>query len=294
MDPLMTFSLVASVSALVIVVLSFTPAFRHGGNGGEVAKYYKLENDQLREQNNALKLEKETFRGEVETLKREVGELKKDNAQLKAENADLRGRVEFLFEKVTGRDISQKTPPVSASPRRAVLFVSTSPIQGAILQTGVEARAIEDALRKSGYEFKAIQAARPHDITHAILDFKPTILHFSGHGADGDIFLEDEMQRPKPVTLDAIARLLRAMPVVGIILNACFSAKNLSPLMAVSQWAVAMKRAVADPTAIAFSDGLYLALADGKDIQSSFDIGVASAGMQSAGQMDIPVLEVRR
>lgn len=287
MDAGVILGLVSLVGVFALTIAMFFGAFREkdGGDGGGVVRYYKKENEELREQNKTLEAEKETFLLEIDGLKRRI-------ADLENENAALRSRVEFLFEQVTGKKSSQKNS--SAASRRAVLFVSTSSMPGAILNTGVEARVVEDALRKTGFEFRAIQAARPHDITRAILDFRPTILHFAGHGADGEIYLEDETQKPKAVTLEAISRLLKPMPVTGVVLNACYSAQNLAPLMGVSEWAVGMRRAVQDPSAIGFSDGFYMALAEGKGVQAAFDIGVANAGMQSAGQMDIPILEMRR
>jgi cell division protein FtsB len=257
-----------------------------------VVRYYKKENEELLKQNKTLAAEKDTLKAEKETFLLEMSSMKRRVADLEKENDDLRNRVDFLFEQLTGGKSPQKQSP--SAPRRAVLFVSTSPMSGAILNTGVEARVVEDALRKTGFEFRAVQAARPHDITRAVLDFQPTILHFAGHGAGGEIYLEDEMQKPKAVTLDAIARLLKPMPVTGVVLNACYSAQNLAPLMSVSQWAVGMRKAVQDPSAIGFSDGFYMALAEGKNVQAAFDVGVANAGMQSAGQMDIPILEMRR
>jgi len=294
MDAGVILGLASLVGVFALTIAMFFGAFREkdNGDGGGVVKYYKKENEELREQNKTLEAEKDTLKAEKETFLLEIDGLKRRIADLENENAALRSRVEFLFEQVTGKKSPQKNSP--AASRRAVLFVSTSPVPGAILNTGVEARAVEDALRKTGFEFRAIQATRPHDITRAILDFRPTILHFAGHGEGGEIYLEDEAQKPKPVSVDAIARLLKPMPVTGVVLNACYSAKNLAPLMGVSEWAVGMKRAVQDPSAIGFSDGFYMALAEGKDVQSAFDVGVANAGMQSAGQMDIPILEMRR
>jgi hypothetical protein len=294
MDAGVILGLVSLVGVFALTIAMFFGAFREkdGGDGGGVVRYYKKENEELREQNKTLEAEKDTLKAEKETFLLEIDGLKRRIADLENENAALRSRVEFLFEQVTGKKSSQKNS--SAASRRAVLFVSTSPMPGAILNTGVEARVVEDALRKTGFEFRAVQAARPHDITRAVLDFQPTILHFAGHGAGGEIYLEDEMQKPKAVTLDAIARLLKPMPVTGVVLNACYSAQNLAPLMSVSQWAVGMRKAVQDPSAIGFSDGFYMALAEGKNVQAAFDVGVANAGMQSVGQMDIPILEMRR
>jgi cell division protein FtsB len=294
MDAGAILGLASLVGVFALTIAMFFGAFREkdNGDGGGVVKYYKKENEELREQNKTLEAEKDTLKAEKETFLLEIDGLKRRIADLENENAALRSRVEFLFEQVTGKKSPQKNSP--AASRRAVLFVSTSPVPGAILNTGVEARAVEDALRKTGFEFRAIQATRPHDITRAILDFRPTILHFAGHGEGGEIYLEDDTQKPKPVSVDAIARLLKPMPVTGVVLNACYSAKNLAPLMGVSEWAVGMKRAVQDPSAIGFSDGFYMALAEGKNVQAAFDVGVANAGMQSVGQMDIPILEMRR
>lgn len=285
---------ISLVGVIALTAAMFLRPFQRkdAGDGGEIVKYYKKENDDLQKKAVILEAEKEAMKAEKEAFLTEMSGMKKRIADLEKENADLRSRVDFLFEQLTEKKSPQKPP--SSTLRRAVLFVSTSPVPGAILNTGAEAQIVEDCLRRTGWEFKAVQAARIHDITQAILEFKPTILHFAGHGADGEIYLDDDAHKPRIVPLEVLARLMRGVHVTGIVLNACYSAKNINVLLAVSDWVVGMRKAVGDKFAIGYSDGFYLALANGQTVQVAHDIGVGNAGAQSPSEMDTPILEMRR
>lgn len=231
----------------------------------------------------------------ITTLQATVDGLKDENTKLRAallekekEIAELRRQIDWLTRMVSGGSIDNSHS--EPNPRKKpVLIVSSAPKAGDALETDVETRSIEDALRRSGFSAVSIVAARPRDIAQAVLDYSPDILHFSGHGVNGDIVLEDENRQPKVVSLDAIARLLKAQPVSGIVLNACYSAKNQNVLLTAANWVVGMRKPIGDPSAIAFSVGFYQALAAGREARVAFEFGASSAGMENLGQMDVPV-----
>src|SRR5258708_36435480 len=65
-------------------------------------------------------------------------------------------------------------------------------------------------------------ATRTNQIQMEILNQKPDILHFSGHGDVGTLIFEDEAGESAPVSSEAIAELISLCPNVRcLLLNAC-------------------------------------------------------------------------
>ncbi|MHC5763879.1 MAG: CHAT domain-containing protein, partial [Nostoc sp.] len=67
-----------------------------------------------------------------------------------------------------------------------ILFLASEPSNTARLRVGQELRDIQEKLQlarmREQYSLVQRTAVRPHDITQAILDIEPSIIHFSGHG----------------------------------------------------------------------------------------------------------------
>lgn len=71
-----------------------------------------------------------------------------------------------------------------------VLFLASNPIDQQQLRLDEEARAISEMIRKSKHRdsvrFETYWAVQPIDLLQAINEYKPSIIHFSGHGSDND------------------------------------------------------------------------------------------------------------
>ena len=93
-----------------------------------------------------------------------------------------------------------------------ILFVSANPVDTDPLQLGEEFREIQGKLRSSDsrahFVLRSAWAARPDDLLQQMNEFRPHILHFSGHGSSaGEIVLQDnsgEMQTVSPAALEAL------------------------------------------------------------------------------------------
>jgi hypothetical protein len=104
--------------------------------------------------------------------------------------------------------------------------VAANPKGTSSLRLQEEEREIKERLRLAGYgkvPINSTGATRPRDIQQAMLDFKPQIVHFSGHGAgqDGLVF-EDAVGQEKLVSSEALANLFKLFSkrVECILLNA--------------------------------------------------------------------------
>jgi hypothetical protein len=92
-----------------------------------------------------------------------------------------------------------------------VLIVSASPLDQDHLRLGAEFRDIRHALQRSrnreNWRIESNEAVTVDDLRRALLDYLPTIVHFSGHGngvnglcfedADGNTSLTDAVALAK-------------------------------------------------------------------------------------------------
>jgi hypothetical protein len=82
----------------------------------------------------------------------------------------------------------------------------------------VEAPSVEIELRTEW-------AVKLSEFTDHLLNIKPQIVHFSGHGGNGAIFFEDQLGMAVPRSADGLAGLIEAIGNVEcVVLNACHSA----------------------------------------------------------------------
>jgi hypothetical protein len=181
---------------------------------------------------------------------------------------------------------------------KRVLLLTANPVGTAHLRLQEEERLIKEQLRMAGYGAVPIMsspATRPRDIQQAMLDAKPSILHFSGHGGGTDgLMFEDENGKPKPVSGDALGRLLEVFskryPVECVILNACFTRIQAEAMIPYVQHVVGMSSEIGDSAAIEFVVGFYKALGAGEPYEFAFELGCNA--IQLAGIPDhlVPVL----
>jgi hypothetical protein len=87
------------------------------------------------------------------------------------------------------------TPPASAPPL-TILVLAANPLDTARVRLDAEVRAIDGALRQGEaamrWTLRQQWAVRSGDLVDALLRFRPTVVHFAGHGAaDGSLLVED-------------------------------------------------------------------------------------------------------
>jgi CHAT domain-containing protein len=174
--------------------------------------------------------------------------------------------------------------------KKVLLFLAANPVATQKLRLDEEVREIEAGLRRSQYrdrfELKQQWAVRPIDLWRAMLECKPSIVHFSGHGVDGidaGLLLEDATGRAKLVGSDALSALFKlfANSVDCVILNACYSERQARAIAAHIPYVIGMNQAIGDRAAIEFAVGFYDALGAGESIQRAHKIG--SVAVQLAG-----------
>jgi hypothetical protein len=116
------------------------------------------------------------------------------------------------------------------------------------------------------------------DIGQALVDCSPRIVHFSGHGdRDGTLYVGNEDGSKIPIAPAGMAALLgqHAATVDCVILNACRTMLLAEAMAGHFDHVIAMRDAIGDEAAIAFSIGFYQGLAAGMQVRESFQRGRA-------------------
>jgi len=162
---------------------------------------------------------------------------------------------------------------------KTILMLAANPQNSVSLRLQQEERDIKERLRLAGYGTEPIKTAvavRPRDIQQAMLDFKPQIIHFSGHGADEDgLVFEDIDGQFKLISGEDLADLfdLFSDRIECVVLNACYSETQAEAIRQKIQYVIGMNQAIGDRAAIEFAVGFYAAIGAGESYEFAFKLG---------------------
>jgi hypothetical protein len=180
--------------------------------------------------------------------------------------------------------------------RIVILFLAADPSDATRLRLGQELREIRERLQLSKYRERFVldsrESARPGDMSQAILDLEPDILHFSGHGnSKGELCLENLQGEIHAVSSDALADLfeLVANQVKCVVLNACYSETQAKAVSKHIRFVIGMKEAIGDNAAITFSNGFYKAVGANCSIHKAYRFGCAEIRLQGISEHLTPV-----
>jgi len=179
--------------------------------------------------------------------------------------------------------------PASDRPRIKILFLAANPLDTVRLAIGEEVRAIQQALRQADYRIFDIQlgpAVRIEDLTDLLLQHRPDILHFSGHGsATNAIILQNAQGNGVSVSGAALARLFQILKdnLRCIVLNACYTADLAAGLAAVVDCVVGIEQEITDNAALQFATAFYRALGYGRSVQEAFALGRVQIDLTGLG-----------
>jgi len=120
-------------------------------------------------------------------------------------------------------------------------------------------------------------AARRSEVIELLLRHKPNVVHFSGHGKEGAIFLISDDGSYAPVPTEALKAIFAEFKdtVQLVFLNACYTALQAEAIAEVVGCAVGSENPVSDRAAIAFAASFYSTLAYGTTIGQAFNLGKA-------------------
>jgi hypothetical protein len=179
-----------------------------------------------------------------------------------------------------------------------ILFLAANPTDTSRLRLGEEFREIQDNIKKAllrdQFKLNLPQlSVRPADISQALLDTQPQIVHFSGHGAPtGALCFESQTGQVQLVQPDALAALFEqfASQITCVLLNACYSEIQAKAIAEHIEYVIGMNKAIGDKAAIAFAIGFYQALGAGRTVEDSYKLGCAQIRLQGIPEHLTPVL----
>jgi hypothetical protein len=183
----------------------------------------------------------------------------------------------------------------------SILLLTSDPTDASRLRIGEELREIQERLQlaKLREKFKLDQrmSVRPPDISQALLDIQPHIVHFSGHGtASGSLCFENRVGEIHPIMPDALAALFEQFTdqIRCVLLNSCYSKIQADAISEHIDYVIGMNQAIGDNAAIAFAIGFYQALGAGRTIESAYKLGCVQIRLQGIPEHLTPVLIQRR
>ena len=181
-----------------------------------------------------------------------------------------------------------------------VLFLASNPIGTSTLSLDQELRAITTKIRSAQFrdaiEVIACLATQADDLIDYLNQYRPDIIHFSGHGSpDGEILLMDRDGSPMPVSPQALKQLLEASKdnIRLVLLNACYTSGPSEVIQDVIDYAIGMTTGISDDAARTFAAQFYSSLAYGHEVQSAFDQAAAGLSITKASEKNLPVLKIR-
>ncbi|NET71700.1 MAG: CHAT domain-containing protein [Sphaerospermopsis sp. SIO1G2] len=181
---------------------------------------------------------------------------------------------------------------------KSILILAANPKGTSRLRLDEEIREIDIGLqrcqKREQFVLKQQWAVRPRDIYRAILDFRPQIVHFCGHGnGDGGLVFEDENGENKLVSTEALSNLFQlfAPYVECVCLNACYSEVQATVISKYIDYVIGMKQGIADKAAINFAVGFYDALGAAQSYDFAFNLGCVAIQIAGISEESTPVLK---
>jgi len=247
-----------------------------------------------------LKSAEKTYQNEVD--KENKKKLKEDK-KLQAEHDRQMRSVSSTLQQHTYRQdaFEKELAQLTALPEKiTVLFMASNPIDQTSLRLDKEARDIQEKIRKSEYRdsivFESRWATRTIDILQAINETNPTIVHFSGHGADtGELVLENVDGSTKLVSKEAVtAAISTASDTIKLVLfNACFSQSQAENIVQNIASAIGMSIEIGDEAACVFAANFYSSIGFGHSLQKAFNQAKAALLLEGIPEDSTPQLFVQ-
>jgi hypothetical protein len=182
-----------------------------------------------------------------------------------------------------------------------IALLVTNPDYRASLQTGIEARDIDAAVKLGGMPEKVDIKIFPAPTFDTLVDmlntYGPDILHFSGHGGGQSLVFDDVKAGDDGGTIldfGMVGRLVesaRYRPKL-LVLAACGTAEGADQFLRVIPAVIAMKDSIGDEAACEFSSRFYRSVTSGASIRSSLSQAKEALLHKGYADADLPELIV--
>ncbi|MDJ0615982.1 MAG: pentapeptide repeat-containing protein [Calothrix sp. MO_192.B10] len=218
---------------------------------------------------------------------------------IKEKDERIRSLENLLENAIHQRKFYVETTQSQALPANSIkiMFLASDPTDAARLRLGQELRDIKQRLKlakqRERFVLQQQMSVRSSDISQALLEFEPMIVHFSGHGTNnGELWFENEVGKIQPVKPEALANLfaLVSQQVKCVVLNACYSETQAKSIAEHIQFVIGMNQAIGDEAAIAFAVGFYTAIGANRPIPEAYQFGCTQIQLEGIPENLTPVL----
>jgi CHAT domain len=158
---------------------------------------------------------------------------------------------------------------------------------------------VQDVIRASQFRDNITVEYRPaaslRTLLNGLNDFRPQIVHFSGHGDKRGIAMDNAKvgkRADESVSFSLLAKALAAtdsLPRI-MVLNACDSSGARKALLKLGLIVISMKTSISDGAAAMFAPRFYAAIAGGQSIKSAFAQGKVAVEATSISEANTPQL----
>jgi hypothetical protein len=162
---------------------------------------------------------------------------------------------------------------------------------------------LERSGHRDKFELVTRWAVRPLDLLRELRKLKPTVVHFSGHGARvqrragrrSGLCFQGVDGRPQIVSTTALQETFGAAgaSVKLIVLSACYSEAQAEALLEHVDCVVGMRGALRDDVARTFAVGFYGGLGEQQSIEAAYKQGRAAISLDGLPDSDQPQLRAR-
>ncbi len=271
--------------------------------GKDAASWQKKASDYLAEE---IRLQKQL--SDAETAERKTADRKRDQAdavserrrkqQVAAANAEtdrLRRQIDARFD-AHEKAIFELRPPKKEKLRVLILTASGH----GDLRVGREQKRIQDAVQfasgRNQVQLDVRPAATGDDLLNGLTQGVPHVVHFSGHGNEGVIVFEEDVDGGNagvPLSGLLLGKALQAVdetPLL-VVLNACETAHQAERLCdGIASFAIGHSDSIGDTDAINYAARFYAAISDGQSIGAAHDIARTALEMMGLPGSDLPQL----
>ncbi|RMF02797.1 MAG: CHAT domain-containing protein, partial [Bacteroidetes bacterium] len=198
-----------------------------------------------------------------------------------------------------------------------ILFLASNPSDTAKLQLTHEhsliSARLQEAMEPNKFPLLLKRAVTPSEFQRFIYQYKPNIVHFSGHGdrkapelqamltkrvgrpgadspqaeavdpeqEESGIFLYDEDRRHSHfVSASYLKRVFKSMvqrqniPIKIVVFNACHSGQQAQAISNYVPYVIGTSWSVGDKAASAFAAGFYFGIAEGMEVEDAVDYAI--------------------
>ncbi len=205
-----------------------------------------------------------------------------------------RGDNNTIIQGISNSNIGQPNAPQKALTK--ILFLAANPKNTQSLNLNTEYRSLQQEMRQGSQRdtFEWLSPIFAATLTEMMrgLNQHPHIIHFSGHGQNTGLVLEDDKGYAQEVSNEMLELLFDDLKdtVRIIVLNCCYSARQAQFLSQLGCYVIGYNVPVGDKVAQSFAKGFYLGLSDGKNFKAALNAGrVLVMGEQPKDKLPLEV-----